>query len=147
MIVATRSGNVFSENIPLDITMANKKCFKSNTPSEEEKIILADVKKQIQLMSTQLQKLKEEEERSSKKFSFRDYFPSYDVESKPSQNNLQTPKESKNTFEEKPLEPKPKHDFDFTPLGRSYESTLKELLQRKLIVLPKVTLAGVFLYE
>ena len=73
-------------------------------PSEEEKIILADVKKQIQLMCTQLQQLKEEEERSSNKFSFRDYFPSYDVESKPSQNNLQTPKKSRNIFEEKPWE-------------------------------------------
>ena len=39
------------------------------------------------------------------------------------------------------LEPKPKRDF--TPLGRSYELTLEELLQKKLIVLPKVTLAGV----
>ena len=61
MPVATRSGNVFSENIPLDITMANKKFFKSAVPSEEDKIILADVKKQMQLMRTQLQKLKEEE--------------------------------------------------------------------------------------
>ena len=33
------------------------------------------------------------------------------------------------------LEPKPKRDF--TPLGRSYESTLEELFQKKLIVLPK----------
>ena len=114
--------------------MANKKCFKSNTPSEEEKIIIADLKKQMQLITTQLQKLKEEEERSSNKFSFRDYFPSYDVESKTSQNNLQTPKESKDIFEEKPLEPKPKSKS---------ESTLEELLKRKLIVLPKVTLAGV----
>ena len=32
---------------------------------------------------------------------------------------------------------KPKPKRDFTPLGRSYESTLKELLQRKLIVLPQ----------
>ena len=37
MPVATRSGRVFSENIPLDFTMANNKCFKSNIPSEEEK--------------------------------------------------------------------------------------------------------------
>ena len=109
-------------------------------PSEEEKIIIADLKKQMQLITTQLQTLKEEKERSSNKFSFRDFFPSYDVESKPSQNNLQTPKKYRNIFEEKPWEPKSK--CDFTPLGRSYESTLEELLQRKLIVLPKVTSEG-----
>ena len=67
--------------------MANKKCFKSNMPSEEEEIIIANMKKEIQSMSTQLQRLKEEEETSSNKFSMRDYFPSYNVESKPSQNN------------------------------------------------------------
>ena len=71
-------------------------------PSEKEEIIIANMKKQMQLMSTQLQRLKEEEERSSNKFSLRDYFPSYNVESKPSQNNLQTPKKSRNIFEEKP---------------------------------------------
>ena len=92
-------------------------------------------------MSNQLQRMKEEDETSLNKFSLRDYFPSYNVESKPSQKKLQTPKKSRNIFEEKPWEPKPKHDF--TPLGRSYESTLEELLQRKLIVLPKVTLVGV----
>ena len=119
--------------------MANKKCFKSDETIEEEKLMLAELK----LLKTQFQTLKEEEERSSNKFSFRDYFPSYDVDSKTYQNNLQTPKKSRNIFEEKPLEPKPKHDFDFTPLGRSYESTLEELLQKKLILLPKVTLMGV----
>ena len=93
-------------------------------------------------MSTQLQILKEEDDTSSNKFSLRDYLPSYNVESKPSEKKLQTPKETRNIFEEKPWEPKPKHDFDFTPLGRSYESTLEELLQRKLIVLPKVTSEG-----
>ena len=113
----------------------------NNMPSKEEEIIIANMKKQMQLMSTQLQRMKEEEERSSDKFSFRDYFPSYNVESKPSQNNLQTPKKFRNIFEEKPWEPKPKRDF--TPLGRSYKSTLEELIQKKLIVLPKVTLAGV----
>ena len=50
--------------------MANKKCFKSDVPSEEDKIIRADIKKQMQLMHTQLQTLKEEKERSSNKFSF-----------------------------------------------------------------------------
>ena len=93
-------------------------------------------------MSTQLKRLKEEDETSLNKFLLRDYFPSYNVESKPSQKNLQTPKKSRNIFEEKPWEPKPKRDF--TPLGRSYESILEELLQKKLIMLPKVTLAGVF---
>ena len=84
----------------------------------------------MQLITTQLQTLKEEKERSSNKLSFRDYFPFYDVESKPSQNNLQTPKKSKNIFEKKSWEPKPKRDFDFTPLGRSYESTLEELQKK-----------------
>ena len=42
--------------------------------------------------------------------------------------------------EEKPWEPKPKRDFP--PSRRSYESTLEELLKRKLIVLPKVTFTG-----
>ena len=44
------------------------------------------------------------------------------------------------TLKVKPWEPKPKRDF--TPLGRSYESTLEDLLQNNLIVLPKPTLAG-----
>ena len=113
--------------------MANNKFFKSNMPSEEEEIL--NIKKEMQLMSTQLQRLKEEEETSSNKFSMRDYFPSYNVESKPSQNKLQTPKKSRNIFEEKPREPKLERDF--TPLGRSYESTLEELLQKKPIVLPQ----------
>ena len=121
--------------------MANNKFFNSNMPNEEEEILIANMKKQIQSMSTQLQRMKEEDETSSNKFSVRDYLPSYNFESKPSQNNQQTPKKSRNIFEEKTWEPKPKHDF--TPLGRSYESTLEEL-QKKLIVLPKVTLAGVF---
>ena len=111
-------------------------------PSEEEEILIANMKQQIQSMSTQLERLKEENDTSLNKFFLRDYLPSYNVESKPSQNNLQTPKKSRNIFKEKTWEPKPKHDF--TPLGRSYESTLEEILQKKLIVLPKVTLAGVF---
>ena len=74
-------------------------------------------------MSVQHQIMKEEDDTSLNKFSLRDYLPSYNVESKPSQNNLQTPKKSRNIFEEKPWEPKPKRDF--TPLGRSYESTLE----------------------
>ena len=111
------------------VTMPN------NMPSKEEEILISNMKKQIQLMSTQLQRMKEEDETSSNKFSLRDYFPSYNVESKPSQNNLQTPKKFRNIFEEKPWEPKPNRDF--TPLGRSYESTLEELLQKKLIVLPQ----------
>ena len=100
----------------------------------------SEMEKQLKIIQDQiahLQQLKEEEERSSNKFSFRDYFPSYDVESKTSQNNLQTPKESKPIFEEKPLEPKPKRAFT-----SSCESTLEECLKRKLIVLPKVTFAG-----
>ena len=96
-------------------------------PSKEEEILISNMKKQIQLMSTQLQRLKEEDETSLNKFSLRDYFPSYNVESKPSQKNLQTPKKSRNIFEEKPWEPKPK--CDFTPLGKSYEVTLEEILE------------------
>ena len=103
--------------------MANTKCFKSNIPSEEEEILIANMKKQIQSMSTQLQRMKEEDDTSSNKFSLPDYLPSYNIESKPSQNNLQTPKKSRNIFEEKTWEPKKK--CDFTPLGRSYESTLE----------------------
>ena len=122
--------------------MANNKCFRSNIPSEEEEILIANMKQQIQSMSVQLQRMKEEDKISSKKFLLQDYLPSYNVESKPSQNNPQTPKKSRNIFEEKPWEPKPKHDF--TPLGRSYKSSLEELLQKKLIIFPKVTLAGVF---
>ena len=121
--------------------MANNKFFKSNMPSEEEEILIANMKKQIQSMSTQLQRMKEDDDTSSNRFSLWDYLPSYNVESKPSQNNLQTPKKSRNIFEEKTWKPKPK--CDFTPLGRSSESILEELLQKKLIVLPKVTLAGV----
>ena len=45
--------------------MANNKCFNYNKPSEEEEIL--NMKKEIQLMSTQLQRMKEEEERSSDK--------------------------------------------------------------------------------
>ncbi|MFA1657810.1 hypothetical protein ACDX31_27165, partial [Klebsiella quasipneumoniae] len=107
--------------------MPNKKCFKSDETSEQDKLILADMKKQMQVVQAQLQQLKEEEERSSNKFSFRDYFPSYDVASKTSQNNLQTPKESKNIFEEKPLEPKPKRDEirvrDYTLKKDTYHET------------------------
>ena len=121
--------------------MANKKFFKSNMPSEEEEILIANMKKQIQSMSTQIQRMKEEDDTSSNKFSLRDYLPSYNVESKPSHNNLQTPKKSRDIFEEKTWEPKSKHYF--TPLGRSYESNLGELLQKKLIFLPKVTLERV----
>ena len=95
--------------------MANKKFFKSKMPSEEEEILIANMNKQIQSMRTQLQRMKEEDDTSSKKFSLRDYLPSYNVESKPSQKNLQTLKKSRNIFEEKPWEPKPKRDF--TPLG------------------------------
>ena len=62
-------------------------------------------------MSIQLQRMKEEDDTSSNKSSLQDYLPSYNVESKPSQKNQQTPKKSRNIFEEKPWEPKPKHDF------------------------------------
>ena len=54
--------------------MPNNKCFKTDETSEEEKLMLADMKKQMQVVQTQLQQLKEEEERASNKFSFRDYF-------------------------------------------------------------------------
>ena len=65
--------------------MANKKFFKSNIPSEEEEILIANMKKQIQSMSTQLQRMKEEDYTSSKKFSLWDYLAYYNVESNPSQ--------------------------------------------------------------
>lgn len=122
--------------------MANKKCTKSNISSEEEEILIANMKKKIQSMSTQLQRTKEEDDTSLNKFSLQDYLPSYNVDSKQSRKNPQTPKKYRNIFEEKPWEPKPKHDF--TPLGRSYESNLEEILRKKLIILPKVTLVGVF---
>ena len=51
--------------------MANKKCFKSNIPSEEEEILIANIKQKIQSMSTELQRMKEEDDTSSKKFSLR----------------------------------------------------------------------------
>ena len=79
--------------------MANNKFFKSNMPSEEEEILIANMKKKIQSMSTQLQRMKEEDDTSSKKFSLRDYLPSYNVESKPSHNNPKIPKKSRNIFE------------------------------------------------
>ena len=78
--------------------MANNKYLKSNIPSEEEEILIANMKKQIQSMRTQLQRLKEEDDTSSKNSPC---VPSYNVESKPAQNNLQTTKKSRNIFEEK----------------------------------------------
>ena len=60
--------------------MANNFFLKSNMPSEEEEILT--MKKEIQLMSTQLQRLKEEDDTSSKKFSLLEYLTSYNVESK-----------------------------------------------------------------
>ena len=118
--------------------------------SAEEEILLTNMKKQIETISAQLQRLKEEEKTSLNKFSLREIFPSsydnqksnsYDLKAKISKNTSQTPKKSKNVFKEKPWEPKPKHDF--TPLGKYYELTLEELLEEKLIILPKVTLVGV----
>ena len=55
--------------------MANKKCTKSNIPSKEEEILIANMKKHIQLISAQLQRLKEEYDTSLKKFSLQDYLP------------------------------------------------------------------------
>ena len=62
--------------------MANNKCFKYNKPSDEEEILIANMKQQIQSMSTQLERLKEEDDTSSKKFSLRDYLPSYNIANK-----------------------------------------------------------------
>lgn len=120
--------------------------------SEEEGILLTNMKKQIQMISAQLQRLKEEENTSSNKFSLREIFPSSydnqksnscDLKSKISENTSQTPKKSEGIFENKPWEPKTKRDF--TPLGKSYELTLEQLLEEKLIILHKVTLAGVYI--
>ena len=96
--------------------MAGNKYTQSNIPSEEEGILLTNMKKQIKSTSTQIQRIKEEDDTSSNKFSLWDYLPSYNVESNPSQNSPQTPKKSRNVFEEKPWEPKPKRDF--TPIGK-----------------------------
>ena len=49
--------------------MANNKCTKSNIPSEEEEILIANMKKQIQSMSAQLQRIKEEDDTSLNKLS------------------------------------------------------------------------------
>ena len=104
--------------------------------SAEEEILLTNMKKQIETISAQLQRLKEEKNTSLNKFSLREIFPSSydnqksnscDLECKISEETSQTPKKSRNLFEEKPWEPKPKRDF--TPLGKSYELTLEELLE------------------
>ena len=58
------------------------------------------------------------------------------------ENTSQTPKQPKSIFTERFWKSNTKHDF--TPLRKSYESTLEELLQDNLIVFPKATLAGVF---
>ena len=66
----TKTAEMKSELKIVKDQMTNKQCFKSNETSEEEKLMLADMKIQIQLLQTQLQTLKEKKERSSNKFSF-----------------------------------------------------------------------------
>ena len=128
--------------------MASNKYTQSNIPSEGEGILITNMKKQIKMISAQLQRLKEEENTSLSIFSLQSYSSSskdnktptsYDVETKPLENSVS--KKSKGIFENKPWQFKPKHNF--TPLGKSYELTLEEILEQNIIILPKVTLAGV----
>ena len=118
--------------------MASNKYTQSNIPSEEEGIIHTNMKKQIETIRAQIQRLKEEENTSSSTSCLQSYSSSsnknepstsYDVETKSLENSTTTPKKS-GIFENKPWDPKPKRDF--TPLGKSYEITLEELLEEKL---------------